>query len=301
MSSEGIEIQIIDAFCEEAFCGNPAGVVLAGAGLSEPAMQAIAREINASETAFLVDETDGQYQVRYFTPTQEVDFCGHASVALASALAWTDRVVLGEEGAQIQFEVAAGQIPIELRSHQVCGVEVVMTQTQPLFADFGYKMELLAGALGLDPYLIPPSWPLGLAHTGLWALVVPVATTAAVDQARPDFAALSDLNKKIGCVSTHLYTHAGPNNLYCRGFSPAVGVSEDPFTGSATGATAALLVREGAIELSPPTARLTFEQGHSLGRLGYARVEVDHGHSGPERVRVAGTAVPVFQGTIRHP
>jgi PhzF family phenazine biosynthesis protein len=262
-------------------------------------MQRIAREINASETAFLTGGAAGLFKVRFFTPAQEVDFCGHATVAMASALAWDERIEPSDGPATIKLAVKAGDLDVELRPHEVCGVEVVMTQAKPRFADFGYRIELLAGALGLDSYQIPPSWPLGLAYTGLWALIVPVATQAGIDSARPDFAALTDLNRKLGCASTHLYTHAGPNRLYCRDFSPAVGVAEDPVTGSALGAMAALLVREGAVALSPPTAQLTAEQGHAAGRPGEARIQVDHDQSGPTAVRVAGTAVPVMEGHIR--
>ncbi len=301
MDASTVGLQIIDAFTEEAFAGNPAGVVLGAGALSDEQMQKIAREVNASETAFLTGNDAGVYKVRYFTPSQEVDFCGHATVAIASALAWAGRVAVGEEPVRITLSVKAGDLEVELRPHTVCTVEVVMTQAGPRFADFGYRLELLAGALGLDTFQIPPSWPLGLAYTGLWALVVPVLDREALDSARPDFAALSDLNAKIGCASTHLYTHSGPNKLYCRDFSPAVGVAEDPVTGSAMGAMAALLVREAAVDLTPPTARIEAEQGHSMGRPGRVRIEVDHGHGGPERVRVAGTAVLAVDGEIRIP
>lgn len=301
MDAETIRVAIVDAFTERSYAGNPAGVVLDATGLSDDQMQRIAREINASETAFLTGGAAGLYKVRYFTPTQEVDFCGHATVAMGSALVWDKRVELDQHPVHIKLSVKAGNLNLELRPHPTCGVEVVMTQAKPRFADFGYRIELLAGALGLDSYQIPPSWPLGLAYTGLWALIVPVATQAGIDAARPDFASLADLNRKLGCASTHLYTHAGPNRLYCRDFSPAVGVLEDPVTGSALGAMAALLVREGAVVLTPPTAIITAEQGHSLGRPGEARIQVDHGQAGPTEVRVAGTAVPVLEGQIRLP
>lgn len=301
MDAESIRVVVVDAFTERAYAGNPAGVVLDAAGLSDDQMQRIAREINASETVFLTGGAAGLFKARYFTPAQEVDFCGHATVALASALVWDGRVELADGAARITLAVKAGDLSIALEPHEACGVEVVMTQAKPRFADFGYRIELLAVALGLDSYQIPPSWPLGLAYTGLWALIVPVATLAGIDAARPDFAALADLNRKLGCASTHLYTHAGPNRLYCRNFSPAVGVPEDPVTGSALGAMAALLVREGAVALSPPTAVLTAEQGHAAGRPGQARIQVDHGQSGPSEVRVAGTAVQVLEGRIRLP
>ncbi len=301
MDAESVDVQLIDAFSDRAFAGNPAGVVLDAAELDEAQMQQMAREINASETVFLVGRGDDDWRARYFTPTQEVDFCGHATLALGAALAWAGRVEPAEPPARIALVVPAGDIALDLRPHPATGVEVTMTQAPPRFADFGYRIELLAGALGMESYQIPPSWPLGLAYTGLWALVVPVVSREAIDAARPDFAALADLNNKLGAASTHLYTHAGPNKLYCRDFSPAVGVAEDPFTGSAMGATAALLVREDAVDTSPPTTRLEAEQGQALGRPGQARLEVDHGDAGPISVRLTGTAALSLEGRLLVP
>jgi len=89
MEAQSLELSVIDAFTDEAFSGNPAGVVLQASGLNEGQMQRIAREVNASETAFLVGGDAGLFKVRFFTPTQEVDFCGHATVAIASARSWS--------------------------------------------------------------------------------------------------------------------------------------------------------------------------------------------------------------------
>ncbi|MBN2494604.1 MAG: PhzF family phenazine biosynthesis protein [Deltaproteobacteria bacterium] len=301
MTDACAELLLIDAFTDRAFAGNPAGVVLRADALDESQMQKIAREVHASETAFVTAFDGRTASVRYFTPRCEVDYCGHATVAAMAALAWEGRLEVDDVPVTVQLATHAGQMACELRPHPYFGVEVIQTQARPRFADFGYRVELLAGALGLDAQQIPKGWPLGRAYTGLWALVVPVASRKAIDSARPDFAALADLDDKLGCASTHLYTYQGERELYCRDFSPAVGVPEDPVTGSASGAAAALLLREGAIAATPPITVILFEQGCAMGRPGRVRVEVDHEGESISAVRIAGTAVLVLRGQITVP
>ncbi|HOX42140.1 MAG TPA: PhzF family phenazine biosynthesis protein [Myxococcota bacterium] len=303
MSAEdaGLAYQIVDAFSERPYAGNPAGVVLDAQGLTAEQMQRVARELNASETVFAGAPAEDGLPVRYFTPTQEVDFCGHASLALGVAWALDRRPGAEALPGQLTLATRAGAVPVELRPHPTCQVEACMTQARPRFADFGYRLELLAGALGLEVAVIPPGWPLGLAYTGLWALVVPVISVDALARARPDFVALADLNRKLGCASTHLYTLTGDASLVSRDFSPAVGVPEDPVTGSALGATAALLLKEGALRKTPPVTRVSAEQGASVGRPGQARIELAEDVQGQLVVRVAGTAVPVARGALRRP
>lgn len=301
LNEKTIELWLIDAFAERPFAGNRAGVVLDGDALSTDQMQAIANEVNASETVFVTASEGTRFKLRFFTPEREVDYCGHAVVAVMSALAWAGRILVEDQPVTAQITLKIGDLPIELRPRGGRSLEVISTQAAPRFAPFERSLDLLAGCLGIERAQIPAGWPLGLAYTGLWALVVPLPSRPAIDAARPDFASLAELNRKIGVVSTHLYTYQGPNELYCRDFSPAAGVFEDPVTGSAIGATAALLVKEGALKLTPPVTHLTADQGHAIGRPGRARIEVTHNEGGVERVRVAGSAVLAFEGRIRLP
>ena len=300
-ADQTLNVLLVDAFCDQAFAGNPAGVVLDGEGLSDAAMQKVARELNASETAFAVGIGPKHARLRYFTPACEVNYCGHATVAALSALVWENRVDLGEEPLELTLQTKAGVLSARLHPHPYYGVEVVQTQAKPLFADFGYSLDLLGAVLGLESYQIPAGWPLGRAYTGLWALVVPVASADAMRAAKPDFVALAQLNEKLGCASTHLYTFQGERQILCRDFSPAVGVNEDPVTGSASGATAALLVKENAVKRTPPTTIVQMEQGANLGRPGRVRIEVDHEDSEVRAVRMAGTAVLSLRGQMVWP
>jgi PhzF family phenazine biosynthesis protein len=295
-----VGIEIWDAFTDQPFAGNPAGVVLQAAALSDAQMQSIANELHASETAFVVGGEGPLFKVRFFTPSCEVDFCGHATVAVISALCAAGRIDPALPPANLTLAVKAGDLPVEVRALPDKTIEVVMTQAPARFAPFQFRRELLAGCLGIERFQIPEGWPLGLAYTGLWALVVPMASRQSIDAARPDFSSLADFNRRLGVVSTHLYTHVGPNEIYCRDFSPAAGVPEDPVTGSAMGATAALLCKEGSMKLTPPITTIQASQGDFLGRPGRMTIEVHHGPGGGiERVRVAGTAVKVLEGRLR--
>ncbi len=298
---ETIEILLVDAFCDQAYTGNPAGVVLEAKGLKDADMQRIAKELNASETAFASSVTPDSVELRYFTPACEVNYCGHATVAALAALVWDGRLEMGEQPKTLKLHTRAGALPTELRPHPYYGVEVVQTQAKPLFAKYGYSLDLLSGVLGLESYQLPTGWPLGRAYTGLWALIVPVASVEAMHAAKPDFATLAQLNRKLGCASTHLYTFMGEGQIACRDFSPAVGVNEDPVTGSAGGATVALLVKEKAVKLTPPTTILQIEQGSNMGRPGKIRFEVEHDEQEVHLIRMAGTAVLNLRGKMLRP
>jgi PhzF family phenazine biosynthesis protein len=301
MSTKDIELLLVDAFTQEPFLGNPAGVVLDAAGLDDSQMQKIASEVQASETAFVIGEQQGGFRLRYFTPKAEIAFCGHASVATMSALATAGRIQVGDKPAKVLLSAPGGEFNVELRQNPAGQVQVVITTGKPEFAPFRYSLDLLAGALGTSRYNIPDSWPLGLSSAAGWTLVVPVTTREALDAARPDFEALAKLNEKIKVSCTFLYTWQGPTDMYCRCFAPAVGVAEDPVTGVGMTAAAALIVRESAIALTPPVTRMTGEQGTHMGRKGTVSLEVVHGDNGVVKVRLGGTAVEVMRGRMRVP
>jgi len=153
----------------------------------------------------------------------------------------------------------------------------------------------LPALLGLAAEDLDTTHPLVLASTGLWDLLVPVRSRAALLRARPHLAALAEHNRSLGSVSTHLYAFdpvEPGHTLHARDFSPAVGVPEDPHTGTATGALVAALVRLGRL----PPGRVAVEQGWSVGRPGIILAESDG-----TRVRVGGTAVTVLEGWLRRP
>ncbi|WP_029421231.1 PhzF family phenazine biosynthesis protein [Alicyclobacillus macrosporangiidus] len=304
----------VDAFTDRPFGGNPAGVVPEAQGLTDAQMQAIARELNLSETAFLVPgERDADFSIRYFTPASEVAFCGHATLGAAWLLGteygWAKRA------GQVVFRTPAGIVPVRWETDAAGRVKAAfMAQVRPQVRPTQMDAGVIARLLGLGEEDIDPRYPLRLAYTGNWDLLVPVRTRAAVDRARPDLTALAEANRRERVISTHLFTFdagdpaggsaSGPADqpawdLYTRDFSPAVGIAEDPVTGSASGALGGYLVLEGVLDPERPH-QLVMAQGDVIGRPGRVVVRIHPGADGP-RIEVGGGAVVTVAGRLRLP
>ena len=292
------ELWLVDAFTEVAFTGNPAGVVPDADNLTDAQMQAIASEVHASETAFLLRPTrsDADLRVRFFTPACEVDLCGHATIGSICATALEGRLPHLATPGKVRLETNVGVLPVCVR---IDGGRpfAEMTQTPPAFRDVDLPIGELEAWLGVDTADIDPDWPAGLAYTGMWDLFVPIRTRIAMAKMQPDLAALARFNRSLGVASTHVYTTEcvdAKHDFHARDFSPAVGISEDPATGTATGALTALLHHHGRIAAGQ-TYR--FEQGYEIGRdsVIHSRIDVS---SGKPRVYVGGTARISMRGQL---
>ncbi|MGB8953790.1 MAG: PhzF family phenazine biosynthesis protein [Tumebacillaceae bacterium] len=296
-----IKIYHVDAFTTEPFGGNAAGVVPDASGLSEAEMQKIAREMNLSETAFLTpagSESAADFRVRYFTPASEINFCGHATIGsswiLGTEYGWTDK----KENVVLETNIGLVPVAWQLEGGQL--QTVTMTQAAPKTAPITHSAEHIATLLGLDPSDIDDRYPLKLGNTGNWHLLVPVKTRHAIDNARPQFEALHDLNREYDAVTTHLFTFDTQDDqydIYTRDFAPAVGIPEDPVTGSANGALAGYLYLEGIVEHGKEH-HMTFGQGHIMGRPGTLHITILPGESAPV-VQVGGSAVSTIEGMLK--
>lgn len=306
----------VDAFTDQPFAGNPAAIVLDATGLTDDEMQAIAREMNLSETAFTLPPTrpDAFRRVRFFTPQAEVDLCGHATVATFFTLAELGILrpaptPAGNPIAVAVMEANAGLLPVEVHWESGRPATVMMGQAAPQFRPFEGDRAALAGILGLDSADLADagspadagSLPIELAYTGLWHLIVPVSSLAVLHRLSPDMDRLAALNRALGVHTTHAFTLetvAPGATAHARAFGPAVGVREDPQTGTASGALGAYLVARGAVA----PGRLLLEQGHVLGRPGAIRVEVEVDAASADgaigAVRVGGRAVTVMSGDV---
>lgn len=279
-------ILLIDAFTDEPLTGNPAGVVPDAAGLDADQMGAIAREINASETAFLTGDDDANRRIRYFTPTQEVDLCGHATVA--SLVHLYEAGALDGEGS---LRTNAGVLDVSIEE----GV-AWMAQNDPSVETVDLDYDRAAETLGIDPAAlrdVGADLPAAVASTGLPFLLVPVNFLEHIAGVDPDPDAVADLAAAYGATGVYLFTFDAldaASTLHARMFAPGAGVPEDPVTGTASGACGAYLHAVDAFD-DPPT-EMRFEQGHLIDRPGLVRVRVDDG------VRVGGRAVTALDGTL---
>ncbi|WP_299335843.1 PhzF family phenazine biosynthesis protein [Haloplanus sp.] len=279
-------ILLIDAFTDEPLTGNPAGVVPDAAGLDADQMGAIAREINASETAFLTGDDDANRRIRYFTPTQEVDLCGYATVA--SLVHLYEAGALDGEGS---LRTNAGVLDVSIEE----GV-AWMAQNDPSVETVDLDYDRAAETLGIDPAAlrdVGADLPAAVASTGLPFLLVPVNFLEHIAGVDPDPDAVADLAAAYGATGVYLFTFDAldaASTLHARMFAPGAGVPEDPVTGTASGACGAYLHAVDAFD-DPPT-EMRFEQGHLIDRPGLVRVRVDDG------VRVGGRAVTALDGTL---
>jgi PhzF family phenazine biosynthesis protein len=283
---------LVDAFATEPLSGNPAGLVPDADGLSTEAMAAIARELHASETAFLLASDAADRRIRYFTPTGEIDLCGHATVAAVAWLAEAGRI---DDGTHT-FETNVGTLETELDDETVWMGGEVAEVTR---ADLDY--DRVASALGADPATledIGADLPLAIASTGLRYLVVPMNFLQALSGLEPDLQAIEALSAELDVTGVYAFTFDtldGDSTLHGRMFAPRAGIEEDPVTGTASGAVAAYLREFGAFDGEFPD-EMTFEQGHFVDRPGRVRVR-----GGTDPIAVGGRAVTALDGTIAVP
>jgi PhzF family phenazine biosynthesis protein len=292
-----IQVYHVDAFTTEKFGGNPAGVVLNAEQLTEAEMQKIAGELRLPESAFLLpsEVPDIDFRVRFFTPTEEINFCGHATVGLAWLLA-TEHGYGERDG--ITIETNIGKIPIQWKRENGEITAVEMTQITPQTKDFEIALEELSKLTGLSVEDLDPAYPIKLANTGNWHLLVPVKNQTAIDAAEPDLGALGKHNKANEISTTHLFTFntEKEHDIYTRDFAAGVGIPEDPVTGAANGALAGYLFLEKIISQTEIT-QLKIAQGDALGRPGTLYVTVVPSDIGPV-IKVAGAAVISIRGNL---
>jgi phenazine biosynthesis protein PhzF family len=283
---------LVDAFTADPLAGNAAGVVPDAEDLSADRMGAVAAELSVSETAFVLSAEDADRRLRYFSPTQEVDLCGHATIAAHAHLYQEGTIDPGEH----TVETNVGVLDVEVGDDGI----VWMTQNQPEVrrVDIGY--DRLGDALGIDPAAlrdVGADLPTAVASTGLPFLVVPVNFLEHLSSAAPDYPAVEALAEEYDAAGVYAFTFdalEGDSTLHARAFAPGLGIREDPATGTAAGACGAYLREVSAFDGELPE-EMVVEQGHFVDRPGRIRVRVG------AAVRVGGRAVTSLDGRLAVP
>lgn len=324
-----LDIAQVDAFTTTPFTGNPAGVVPRADALSEDLMQRIAREMALSETAFVCSPThpDADLRLRFFTPTQEIDLCGHATIGTFFYLAQEGLVpaltgkTLDPDGVTVLHqETRAGLLPVRIQCRQGQVERVMMSQNRPRLIATDVSPEELADVLGLEPADIrDANAPAQIISTGVPDLLVPLNGLEALRRCKPDFARMREFMEGYDLVSIHPFTleaEASDATAQARDFAPTVGILEEAATGTANGALGAYLVLNGLAGSSERTVEIIAEQGHTMGRPSRIFIEVDQdlqalraespdglparwaSAAAVEAVRVGGQAVTVFKGAL---
>ncbi len=288
----------VDVFTDQVFGGNPLAVFLDGRGLADGEMQSIAREMNLSETTFVLPPTrpDCAARVRIFTPAREVPFAGHPTIGTTWVLATEGR--LGG-GTQAALEEGIGPVAVELEGDPKRPSFVWMRHREPSFGPEVSDRAGVAAALGLDEADLDPRAPICTGSTGSLFLYVALRGRAVVDRAGLDVAAMRRAFGEAPLPGVFVFAAEPPARAYSRMFAPHTsGIPEDPATGSASGPLGAYLVRHGLIAPEDPI-QLVSEQGTKMGRPSFVHIRLRGRDGGATDIRVGGGVVPVLEGRLR--
>ena len=290
----------LDVFTDRQFGGNQLAVFPDATGMAPEEMQAIAREMNFSESTFVLSSTEASAlrRVRIFTPATELPFAGHPVIGTTWALAH-EGVIREADAMPVILQLGVGNLPVELLFEERAASFVWMHQPIPSFSAWAGEQTALAAALGVDSADLDDTLPIELGSAGVPFIYLPLRSTSALAKARPS----PDLLKVLGDSSAHLGIYLfvfqredGPS-VRSRMFAPGMGVSEDAATGSAAGPLGAYLLRHGSLRLDAGgDARLRIAQGIEMGRASYITVNVTSHEGSVTDVRVGGEAVVVASG-----
>lgn len=296
-----VKIFQVDAFTDQKFKGNPAGVVLEADELTGVEMQDIARELNNSETAFLLKGNDLEYDIhiRYFTPVTEVPICGHATIASLYVYALQHALPT----CTLRVKTQAGTLPVSINELEG-DYEVIMEQASPVFEEQldGIITGALIEALGANRQMISEKSPVQIVSTGHSKVLVPLKNEDEIDRLTPDLAKLARLSKEVNCNGYFVFCiiQTTPEYVtYGRMFAPAIGIAEDPVTGNANGPLGAYLVHHHLVKPDGSTFQFTATQGNAMKRPGRMNVIVDIVDGKPSKIKIKGTAVIVFSTTVK--
>lgn len=284
----------LDVFTTKKFAGNPLAVVTDGDGLSTSRMQAIAREMNLSETVFIQKPTNNRAlaRLRIFTTTTELPLAGHPVIGTWFLLAELGVVPASEGRVHILQQTGAGILPVEFTFHDGRPISVTMTQKPATFKRARFTRAALAQSLGLKPNDLAASLPLEFVSTGIPNLIVPLSRRSVLPRIRMNMRALAQLVSSGGTMA-YCFALGSRGHAFARGMLPW-GIQEDPATGSAGGSLGAYLVQHGHLR---PLETLKIAQGVEMGRPSEIHVEISS-ERGRLTPKVSGSAVRVFEGEI---
>ena len=304
MSARALRFVQVDVFTDRVFGGNPLAVFLDGRGLDDERMQQIAREMNLSETVFLLPPATAESAaaLRIFTPAREVPFAGHPTIGTAWVLA--AQGLASRNTARFVLEEKIGPVTVELEGDPARPDFIWMTQGAATLDAPLENRAALASALGLGAEDLLDGAPVQPGSTGSTFLFVPLRDRETVDRAQLDVARLLATMGERPRMGVFVFApdpdpRAG--RVHSRMFAPHTsGVPEDPATGSASGPLAAYLVRHGLVKAADDV-RIVSEQGTKMRRQSFVHIRLAMTGERIETIRVGGSVVPVLEGELRIP
>ncbi|MFL6229507.1 MAG: PhzF family phenazine biosynthesis protein [Pyrinomonadaceae bacterium] len=292
-----LRYHLVDVFTDRQFGGNPLAVFTDGRGLSTETMQSIAKEMNLSETTFVLpaDDAANNFRVRIFTPMQELPMAGHPTVGTTYVLA-RERLLetSSRENAAgttaIRLEEGVGPVPVEITWKDDAADFIEMTQPLPTFGPRFADAAQIAEVLSLDASLVDSRYPVEVVSCGVPFLYVPLKS---LDAARRIRVRIDLMEKFLGSFAAKdifvftTETEFDGSGVHSRMFAPLDGIPEDPATGAASGPLGCYLARYGVVA-SAGELDVTSEQGVEMGRPSFIRIRINHEGEQITRVRVGG-------------
>ncbi|MBD8006741.1 PhzF family phenazine biosynthesis protein [Bacillus sp. Sa1BUA2] len=258
---------IVDVFAENKYEGNQLAVCLPDENIEQEEMQAIAKEINFSETTFIMSglKENGGYDVKIFTPDSEIPFAGHPTIGTAFII---QQLFEDHKAAEIKLNLKVGQVPVVLEDQYAW-----MTQNQPVFGT-EFDSETIAKALQIDIEDINNDYPIQVVSTGLPSIIVNLKTLDAVNKCKVNHQVYDEMLEKVGDANLLVFTDEtmhSENDLHTRVFMFTSGHLEDPATGSANGNLAGYLLKHNFFNKN--NISYSVEQGYSIGRPSLLKVK----------------------------
>ena len=272
----------LNAFAKTTEGGNPAGVVFDAEKLSNQTKQEIAKQIGFSETAFVEKSDKADFKVTFFTPSGEVDLCGHATIATFFLMLKLNRIQIGK----YTQETKAGVLSIEAIKDEI----IFMNQNTPEFFETIDKNEI-ADSLNISPDIISENLPVQIVSTGLKDIFIPVKNLKNLFDIQPNFEKVANISKKYGTIGYHIFTLETKNNAtaHCRNLAPLYDIPEEAATGTSSGALSCYLFKYGIIK-GDQINNLVFEQGYSMNRPSEILAQLKINDEKITEVKVGGIA-----------
>ena len=289
-----MKFYIVDVFAVEKYTGNQLAVFTDASSLSDKQMQRIAKETNYSETTFIPSNEmkEGGYEVRIFTPEQELPFAGHPTLGTAYII---QQELIKNPVERVNLNLKVGQIPVTLHYAGDSVEWLWMQQKMPTFGQ-GFSAEKIAPVLNLEVDEIDTRFPIEEVSTGVPFIIIPLKTLTAIKQIKVNkdkYFELIETTQAKAILAFCPETYSSENNLNVRMFADYLGVPEDPATGSANGCLAGYLVEYSYFGEEPINLRV--EQGYEIGRPSLLLLKAQRGEHGIE-VSVGGKVILVAKG-----
>ncbi|MBQ3520452.1 MAG: PhzF family phenazine biosynthesis protein [Firmicutes bacterium] len=302
-----MKLYIADAFTDKLFGGNPAGVVIFEDGEDFPAaeiMRKTAAELRYSETAFIKQLSEKEFNIRYFTPADEVDLCGHATIASFSCLLDAGLVKDGEDyinhtlAGTLNIGIKDGFIMMDMAVPEYIGTISAEADLRELYDIMGlpYAPVETKDVYDEEIQLLPM-----MISTGLPDIIMPVQTRCDLEEISPDFARLTELSKRYNVVGVHAFTLDAADETiraHCRNFAPLYDIDEEAATGTSNGALTYYLYKNDILKTGNSSA---FVQGEAMDRPSRILSWLDEAGKNSDAdvcVRVGGSAIILAKGTI---